>query len=118
MRSNNSGFHLIEVVISVALIAILVQLASPRFTQAQEKSNQLNMLARLSQMQLSLEYCYAKENSYLACKDMDGIEASSQLYTITLLSPLNQTPCYRWVVNHKNELHVYGRDGREHVGCV
>lgn len=118
MRAKNSGFHLIEVVISVAVIAILVQLASPRYNQAQEKSNQLNILAKISETQLALEYCHAKVNSYVACKDEDGVEATRQSYTITVVSPLAETPCYRWVMNEKNNLQVYGRDGRESAGCV
>ena len=98
MHHKHNGFHLIEVVISVALIAILVQLASPRYNHTRVKINKLNMLAKLNDIQFTLNQCYAKYGSYIACKQ-NGVEVSTDGYLITALGADSELDCYRWTLN-------------------
>lgn len=69
MKKNNKGFTLMEMLIVVAIIAVLVAIAIPTFTSALEKSREATDAA-------NLRAAYA-EVTVAALTDMDGTESTA-----------------------------------------
>lgn len=107
MRPKVYGFHLLELVLSLALIALLVQLASPHLRQPKEKAQHFNALSILLETQLKLESCYTHQRTYVDCKQtllekqQVHIEASTDQYEITVITEEGDAA---WSINEKNEL--------------
>ncbi len=111
--------------IIVALISILVQMAVPNYKDRMIKAHRLGAKTTLMQAQISLEDCYLFEMNYQAC----SLEPSSDDYKLTLLPQKHKftlqlqakrtalsaqdTQCYRWEVNEKNNWRVFAKDGSD-----
>lgn len=64
MRTRSSGFTLIELMITVAVIAILAAIALPSFNEQVRKSRRSTALADVGALQLSLEKWRADHPTY------------------------------------------------------
>lgn len=67
-RCRHGGFTLIELMITVAIVAILSAIALPTYRQYVLRAHRSDALSTLSQSQATFERCYAQNFSYLtAC---------------------------------------------------
>lgn len=92
-RQSHHGFTLIELMIVVAIVAILSAIAYPSYSAYVLKSHRADALTALSQNQVILERCYAQNFSYsAACVALPTFPVSSpQAYYSVALSNLNPT---------------------------
>jgi len=82
-RKKDKGFTLIELVITVAVIAILATIAFPSFVEQIRKSRRADARAAILDAQLKLERYRASNNSYSA-GDSDT--------TLTTIGTTNESP--------------------------
>lgn len=88
MKKN--GFTLIELMITVAIVAILVAIAYPSYTSFVQKSDRTDATQAISYTAQQLERCYSQGFNYGACPSVPAVAASPQGYysvTVTILSP-------------------------------
>jgi type IV pilus assembly protein PilE len=64
MHQRNSGFTLIELMVVVAVVAILAAIALPSFNEQMRKSRRAEAVAEMGQVQLGLERWRADNASY------------------------------------------------------
>jgi len=87
MKSRQNGFTLIEVMIAVAIVAILASVAYPAYQDQLEKGRRADGKALLTNMSQQLERCYTKFGSYnnALCTVRDGLpqDSEDQFYTVT-----------------------------------
>ena len=87
MKYKNSGFTLIEVMIAVAVVAIIAAIAYPSYQDQLEKGRRADGKALLTNMSQQLERCYTKFGSYnnALCTVRDGLAQDSEdlFYTVT-----------------------------------
>jgi type IV pilus assembly protein PilE len=65
MKKN--GFTLVELMITVAVVAILAMIAIPNYTQYVRKGNRTDATKTLTLDAQALERCYSQSFSYAAC---------------------------------------------------
>jgi type IV pilus assembly protein PilE len=85
-----SGFTLIELMITVAIIAILVSIAYPSYTAFVQRSNRTDATQAISFTAQQLERCYSQGFNYTACPSVPAASTSPQGYynlTVTISSP-------------------------------
>jgi Tfp pilus assembly protein PilE len=111
--------------IIVALIAILVQLAVPNYQDRLLKTQRLGAKTTLMQAQMSLEDCYLLNMTYEGCALSPAnddyklqLHASAHDYTLQLQAKTQaaaskDTLCSRWQVNEKNLWRVFAQDGSD-----
>jgi len=87
MKYKNSGFTLIEVMIAVAIVAILASVAYPAYQDQLEKGRRADGKALLTNMSQQLERCYTKFGSYnnAGCTVVNGTAQTSDdgFYEVT-----------------------------------
>lgn len=71
MRGTN-GFTLIELMITVAIIAIIAAIAYPSYQDQIRKSHRAEAKSALMQVSQNLERCYTANNSYISCDAAPG----------------------------------------------
>lgn len=79
LRKKSKGFTLIELMIVVAIIAILAAIAIPQFMKFQAKSKQSEARTILSGIYTAEETYFAEKNDYNASMDVIGFEPASAL---------------------------------------
>jgi prepilin-type N-terminal cleavage/methylation domain-containing protein len=82
MRKNRGGFTIVEVVITVAVIAILVSMAFFGYTQIQKDSRNTQRASKVKIIAEKLEAYYIKNGEYPSCSAMT--QSASQVSTNTL----------------------------------
>jgi type IV pilus assembly protein PilE len=90
-RTPSRGFTLIELVITVTIVAILAAIAYPSYLAQTQKSRRADALSSETAMSSSLERCYAQAYTYTGCAAVPaGAAPSSQgYYTITTTVTFN-----------------------------
>jgi type IV pilus assembly protein PilE len=91
----NNGFTLVELMITVAVVAILAMIAIPNYTQYVRKGNRTDATKTLTLDAQALERCYSQTYSYAACPGalVGGPVASLEgKYNITIAVPDVVTP--------------------------
>ncbi|MGD0501947.1 MAG: type IV pilin protein [Steroidobacteraceae bacterium] len=79
--SNNQGFSLIELMITVAIVAILAAIAIPSYSAFTQRSNRTDATRTLTFDAQALERCYSQTFSYSPCAGVTiGTSASPQGY--------------------------------------
>lgn len=87
MKKN--GFTLVELLVTVAIVAILVSIAYPSYTAFVRRSNRTDATQAISYTAQQLERCYSQGFNYGACPSVPAVAPSPQrLYslTVTILS--------------------------------
>ncbi|MFO7902267.1 MAG: type IV pilin protein [Pirellulaceae bacterium] len=64
---NTRGFTLIELMITIAILAIIVGIAIPAYNGQVEKSRRADAIAGLLQAAQQMERCFTRTNTYLNC---------------------------------------------------
>jgi len=88
MKSKNSGFTLIEVMIAVAVIAIIASIAFPAYQDQAQKTRRADGKALLGNVSQQLERCYTRFGSYnnagCSVTNGDSIDSDDNFYNVTL----------------------------------
>jgi len=88
MKSSNYGFTLIEVMIAVAVVAIIASIAFPAYRDQLEKGRRADGKALLTNMSQQLERCYTKFGRYnhAECSVQNGGSQTSDdtFYTVNV----------------------------------
>lgn len=129
------GFTLIEVAISLCIIAILAALAYPSYLSYVNRSHRADGLSTLSQLQFTLERCYSQNFSYSAsCTSKPTFpiispqgyykinisDLGTSTYTLTATtrgSQLKDTSCANMSVNQANVKTATDSSGTTHTAC-
>lgn len=64
MKKTTTGFSLIELLVSIAIIAILTAIITANFTSAKAKSRDAKRVSDIAQLQLALELYFDRCNQY------------------------------------------------------
>ena len=76
------GFTLIELMITVAVIAILAAIALPSYTAYVERSNRADAKMALLNQAQAMERCYTVNNTFIGCALLRNISENGH-YTIS-----------------------------------
>jgi len=89
-----NGFTLVELMITVAVVAILAMIAVPSYTQYIRRGNRTDATKTMQLDAQALERCYSQTFSYVNCLGAQvGTLASPQLkYNVTIAIPDTVTP--------------------------
>lgn len=79
------GFTLIELVVAVAVAAILAAVALPSFTQALQRSRRVEAVSALMQVQLAQERWRSSHAAYATDLRLLGVEAATRHYRLAIL---------------------------------
>ena len=83
MRARNHGVTLLELMIVVAVVAILAGIAYPNYRAHVMRSNRSEARTALMQAAQSMEQCYTHRRSYLNCPSVKAGATSTGLYSIS-----------------------------------
>jgi len=110
---NNRGFTLIELMIAVAILAIIVGIAIPAYQNQVQKTRRADGQAALFTAAQQMERCFTTTNSYAACPftaaSQDGFYSISRAdsdaaatYTLQAAPQGGQTgdPCGTLTLDH------------------
>jgi type IV pilus assembly protein PilE len=97
MKKN--GFTLVELMITVAVVAILAMIAIPSYTQYVRRGNRTDATKTLTLDAQALERCYSQTFTYAACAGapaggpVPSVEGKYNV-TITIPDPAQPAPSY------------------------
>ncbi|MBS0444968.1 MAG: prepilin-type N-terminal cleavage/methylation domain-containing protein [Proteobacteria bacterium] len=130
------GFTLIELMVALAIVAVLVAVALPSYTSHVLHSHRSDAMATLAQDQAIIERCYAQNYSYAAdqpCTALQIPQTSPQgyytiafsnrdatHYTLTataILSQLDDTTCRTLSIDQTNNKTAADASGTPQSSC-
>lgn len=126
------GFTLIELMITVAVVAILAAIALPSYSTYIRKTRRADAMATLSQDQTALERCYAANFSYAmppctappaaSIKGYYTIAATSTATTYTLTATATgaqaaDTTCTTMTIDQANQQTALDNASNPQPGC-
>ena len=83
IKSRTAGFTLIELIFVVAIVAILLALAYPAYTDQIRKARRADAVSTLMATAQYLERCFTQTNAYNGCTQPSGAAADGY-YTISM----------------------------------
>ncbi len=123
---NSRGFTLIELMVVIAIVAIITAVAVPSYNRYVEKSRRADGQSALMNAAQAMERCFTRSNSYLGCtipaQSQDGFYTlgfnarTATTYTLTATPAGAQTtdPCGTYTLDH---LGVRGHGGAAADRC-
>jgi type IV pilus assembly protein PilE len=91
MRNKSHGFSLIELMITVAIVAILAAIAYPSYQNQIRKSNRAVAKTALMTYAQFLEKCYTENSRYTGCTyaptDSATFDGGKRLFAIGIANP-------------------------------
>ena len=89
MKRRPHGFTLIELVVTMGIVALLAAIAYPSYIQYTRRSNRTDATRNMMQMAQALERCYSQTFSYAGCAAVPaGTSNTPQgYYKITVAIP-------------------------------
>ena len=93
-RAHNTGFTLIELMVTVAIVAIIASIALPGYSSFTRQANRSDATKTMQLAAQSLERCYSRRFTYLGC-NVNGtvmnngstMQTPNLYYTITFTIP-------------------------------
>ncbi|MFW5927370.1 MAG: type IV pilin protein [Wenzhouxiangella sp.] len=79
-----SGFTLIELMIVIAILAILTAIAVPIYTNQVEKTRRADAVSALLTTAQELERCFTRTNTYQNCIDPATFDSDDEYYKVTV----------------------------------
>jgi len=134
-RPASAGFTLIELMITVAIVAVLAAIALPSYRSYVLRSHRSDALATLAQDQAIFERCYAQNYSYKAtCAalpafsqvspqgfylvELESLSATSyQLKATPQGSQVADTTCASFLVDQTNDKTAFDTQGTAQPSC-
>ncbi|HLK71341.1 MAG TPA: type IV pilin protein [Steroidobacteraceae bacterium] len=85
-RRSQQGFSLMELMIAVAIVAIISAIAIPSYRSYVLQGNRTDAMKTLAYYQQALERCYSQNFSYVGCAQIPALPVASSggYFTITL----------------------------------
>jgi type IV pilus assembly protein PilE len=91
---HNSGFTLVELMVTVAVVALIASIALPGYSNFTRRANRTDVTKTMQLASQSLERCYSRRFTYLAC-NVNGtvmnngstMQTPNLYYTITFTIP-------------------------------
>jgi len=75
LKTNKSGFTLLEIIIVIIIVGVLASLALPRFFSTVEYSRSTEALASITAVRQAMERCYLQRNgSYANCNAFTALD--------------------------------------------
>ena len=130
--SEEKGFTLIELMITVAIVAIIAAVALPAYNSEVRKTRRSDAMTTLSQDQTVIERCYAANFTYAvppctapSATSLQGyytisstITATTYALTATATGPqVADTTCSTMSVNQANVQSATNSSGTAQTGC-
>lgn len=81
-RNKTKGFTLIELMISVAILAIIIAIAVPAYNNQVQKTRRADAQAGLLNAAQILERCFTRTNTYVGCDSDVPNESPDGFYTL------------------------------------
>ena len=81
-RNKTTGFTLIELMITVAILAIIIAIAVPVYYSQVEKTRRSDAITSLMETSQQLERCFTRTNSYENCLDPESFDSVRGFYGI------------------------------------
>jgi type IV pilus assembly protein PilE len=86
MNARARGFTLVELVVTIGIIALLASIAYPSYIQYTQRGNRTDATRNMMLLGQALERCYSQSFSYIGCANVPA-STTTQFYTITLATP-------------------------------
>jgi len=80
---SGKGFTFVELLVAMAILAIIVAIAVPVYTSQVEKTRRADAIAGLTGAAQQLERCYTRTNTYANCLD-SPFNSPDDFYNITI----------------------------------
>ena len=109
---NRRGFTLLELMVAMAIVALLTSLAAPQYREYRQRGYDLRALSDLRNVAIAEEVYYFDSETYLSCSDSEceelpgiaslsegvtlEISADEDTFTGTARHPLGSGKVYLW----------------------
>lgn len=82
--TSSRGFTLIELMMVIAILAIITAIAIPAYNDQVEKTRRADATASLLNAAQQLERCFTRNNTYSGCLDESGFDSQDGFYSISV----------------------------------
>ena len=88
-KLNNKGFSLVELIVVIAIMAVLVGVATPQVIKYIEKSREAADQSNIETLESAVEMALTNEKAYKAVREAKGKSGGEgdETYTVTITNP-------------------------------
>ena len=90
-RMKVKGFTLIELMIAVAILAIIAAIAIPAYNSQVEKTRRADAVSSITNTAQRLERCFTRNNTYAGCINPTTFDSADGFYEIEVSVPTATT---------------------------